>query len=106
MKQDQLIIRPATPTDHAFIFATYLRNRWFSPDNTTTLQKNTWMKVMHKRLEKILAEQNVLIAGLAGDLDTVLGYRFKDGSQDWLYVKAAWRDPKFNIKKSLEEANL
>lgn len=99
-----LSIRSALPTDYPFIFSTYLRNRWFSKENTTTLQKNTWMRLQHTRLERILAEQPVLIACLSADPDTILGYRFKDGSDDWTYVKLAWRAE--GVKTALEKEPL
>ena len=87
----QVTIRLATPKDYSFIFATYLRNRWYSPSNTTTLQKSHWMKAQHARLEGMLAAQPVLVACDGSDADVIYGYRLRDGSEDYSYVKLAFR---------------
>ena len=99
-----LTVRRAVPADHPFIYATYLRNRWFSKENTTTLQKSTWMRLQHARLERMLAEQPVLVACLSSDPDTILGYRFRDGSEDWTYVKLAFRPE--GVQAALEKETL
>lgn len=97
-----ITLRAATEHDHAFIYATYLRNRWFSTENTTTLRKETWMKVQHQRLEQILASQPAYVAGLEGDDDVILAYAFQDGSEPWTYEKLSFRNR--GLKQMLLEA--
>lgn len=87
----KVIIRPAVEADHAFIYATYIRNRYFNRDNNTTLKRSTWSALQHKRLEHILASKPVLVACLSNDPDTILGYAFMDGDNPFSYVKLAFR---------------
>lgn len=100
----QLLTRPAAPSDHNFVYATYLRNRWYDTLNTTTLQKDTWMRIQHGRLEKMLASQPVLVVCLSEDPEVILGYKLLDGSEVWSYVKKDWRIPE--VLKMLEGAAL
>jgi hypothetical protein len=102
--KQQLLIRPAAASDEAFVYATYLRNSWYSKDNTTTLPKATWMRLMHQRLERMLRETPPVVACLADDPDTILGYRLQDGDKTFTYVKLAWREPKLGVTRALEEA--
>lgn len=104
MRAPQVIVRPAVTADHNFVYATYLRNRWFSDSNTTTLRKDTWMKLQHQRLEKIMATQRVLVACLSVDPDVILGYRLDDGSEPFTYIKRAFRQEDFQIQKQLDDA--
>jgi hypothetical protein len=107
--QQHIKIRNQVAEDHNFLFATYLQNNWYDKTNTTTLKKDTWMSLQHKRLEKVLDTQDIKIACLSADPDIILGYAFQDGSKPFTYVKLAWRNNPVNIKemllKSLEENN-
>ena len=95
-------VRPALPTDYPFIFATYIRNRWFSKDNKTTLKRSTWSAMQHRRLEAIFeAKQPVYVACLDEDDDTILGYSLKDGKGVFVYVKLAFRAPGFQLADRL-----
>jgi len=109
-RQKEISIRNHVADDHNFLFATYLQNNWYDKTNTTTLKKDTWMSLQHKRLENVLATQNVKIVCLSDDPDIILGYAFQDGSKPFCYVKLAWRnnpflDLKETLLESLEENN-
>lgn len=97
----KVAFRQNRPADEAFIFATYLRNRWFDKANKTTLKRSTWSSLQHKRLERLLNEQKVLIACLDEDNDTILGYAFIDDISPYAYVKLAFRSEGFDIKTKL-----
>ena len=94
-------IRTAVQSDHSFIYATYLRNKWFDKINKTTLKRSTWSNLQHKRIEDILLSKVVLIACLAEDPDVILGYSFIDGSNPYTYVKLDWRSPGLGIADKL-----
>jgi len=87
------VVRKAVEADHAFIYATYLRNRYFDKANKTTLKRSTWSALQHKRLEGILADSSspVLVACLSDDDDTILGYVLQDAERPYIYVKLAFR---------------
>jgi len=106
MKQ-YIKIRDHVEGDHAFLFSTYLQNNWYDKTNSTTLKKDTWMSLQHKRLEKVIDRQKIKIACLSDDPDVILGYAFQDGEKPFSYVKLAWRSNPQNIKdmliNSLEE---
>jgi hypothetical protein len=97
----KVLFRQATTDDHAFIFATYLRNRWFDKSNKTTLKRSTWSELHHKRIEKILDTKQVVVACLQEDPTTILGYSFIDGNDPLVYVKLAWRASELNLKEKL-----
>ena len=100
----KIVLRQAVETDHAFIYATYIRRRWFSEDNTTTLKRSTWSQLQHNRIEKILANQGAVVACLAEDPDVIVGYALDDSGKPWAYVKLAWRSPGLGIKDKLLKA--
>lgn len=102
--QQFIKVRNHVPDDHAFLFATYLQNNWYDKTNSTTLKKATWMGLQHKRLEKVLAEQQIKIACLSKDEDIIVGYAFQDGNKPFCYVKLAWRKNPVNIKEMLMKA--
>jgi hypothetical protein len=95
----RIVIRNSKPSDYAFMFATYLRNRYFDKNNKTTLKRSTWSDLHHKRLESILPK--ALVACLSEDEDTILGYSFIDGKEPWVYVKLAWRSQGLDLKTKL-----
>jgi hypothetical protein len=98
-------VRKVTDDDHAFIYATYLRNRWFDRNNTTTLKRTTWSALQHKRLERLLKDSMVLIACISDDPTAILGYIFVDeGGSDYCYIKLAFRSEGFGIEKILKGA--
>lgn len=97
-----ITIRPYKEDDKAFIFATYLRNTWYSKDNTTTLEKGLWMGLQHARMEKALPTLGIRVACITDDPDTILGYSFKDQDKQFTYIKLAFRDPSYNITNLLE----
>lgn len=97
----RITIRPSSPSDHNFIYKTYLLNRWYSKENLTTLKKDTWIKMQHKRLETILNNEVVLIACSSEDPDYIVGYSLMDGPRPWTYVKKAWRSPDLAIEEKL-----
>lgn len=98
----KILIRHNLPDDEAFIYATYIRNQWFSKDNTTTLKRATWSAIQHKRLEGILGSTQVKLACLDEDPDTIIGYAFMDGANGaFCYVKLAFRSEGLGIKDKL-----
>lgn len=99
----KIVLRQSVPSDHPFIFATYIRHNWFSPRNTTTLKRSTWSQLQHTRLEGILA-RGVVVACLGDDPDVIVGYALDDGGKPFAYVKLAWRSPGLGIKDKLLEA--
>src|ERR1700678_1249437 len=97
----KITIRKALPTDHPFIFATYLRNRWFDKGQKTTLKRSTWSSLQHRRIEQVLTLGSVYVACLAEDPDTILGYSFIDSGVPFAYVKLDWRSPGLAIAEKL-----
>jgi hypothetical protein len=86
----EIAIRPSRHSDEAFIYATWLRQLWYSHDTITTLNKDVFMRVNHNLIEKTLKEDPILVACLADDKDTIVGYcAFKD--EPYVYLKKAWR---------------
>lgn len=98
----KVVVRQVNLSDHNFIYATYLRNRWFNKDNTTTLKRSTWSALQHKRLEDILNNHRIRVACLDEDLDTILGYYIP--IEKFTYVKLAWRKHNPNIQTLLEDS--
>jgi hypothetical protein len=95
-------IRPAVQDDHAFIFATYLRNRWFDKSNATTLRRSTWSILTHNRLEKLLEEgKDIFVACLSEDPSTILGYVLKYETKPYIYIKQSWRSEGLGIRERL-----
>lgn len=103
MKQ-HIKIRDHNKDDHSFFLATYLRNNWYSKENSTTLKKATWMSLQHKRLGNVLETQKIKVACDASDSDSIFGYAFHDGEKPFVYIKLAFRDPKWKIKEMLLES--
>ena len=90
MSQEFITVRPACADDVAFIFATTLRNTWYSKNLVTTLSKDAFMKAKHFEVEELLDNNITLVACLASDLEVILGY-IVDSDPAWCYVKKAWR---------------
>lgn len=101
----KIAYRKFKQSDEAFIFSTYIRNRWFDKANTTTLKRATWSKLQHKRIEDIMyrGSNGIVIACLSEEPDTILGYCFMDNATPWCYIKLAWRDDKLGLKVKLLE---
>lgn len=98
----RIVIRPVTDSDHNFIYATYIRNRWFDKGNVTTLKRSTWSAMQHKRLEGLLGTQgSCVIACLDEDSDTIVGYSFWDGRTPFTYIKLSWRQLNPSVKEQL-----
>lgn len=97
----KVVLRPHCKEDEPFIFATYLRNRWFDRNNKTTLKRSTWSAMQHRRLEDRLGKNMVLVACLDEDNDTILGYAFRDDDGPYCYVKLSFRSEGFNVKERL-----
>lgn len=83
----KVVVRESIPSDHAFIYATCLRSKWFNPSNDTVLKKDTFMRLTHKYLEDTLQTIPAQIACLREDPDVILGYRLKD----FTYLRPQWR---------------
>ena len=100
----RLTTRRSVQADWPFIFSTYLTNNWFSPENDTTLRKNTWMKIQHKFLEELLEKTPppVFVVCLEEDADFILGYVVaKD--VPFFYIKKDYRNADVNIRGMLEK---
>lgn len=85
-----IAIRPLRDGDKNFIFSTYLKNNWHSKHNDTTLKKETWMRLQHGYIEQVfkVRPDQVKIASLEEDLDTILGYSIGD----YKYIRPQWRN--------------
>jgi hypothetical protein len=94
----KVLLRNMQEGDQNFVFATYLRNRWFDKTNKTTLKRSTWSAIQHKRLEKVFASKRVVMACLDEDSDTLLGYGFVDQDGPYIYVKLPYRAGGLGIK--------
>lgn len=97
----KIVYRKQVEEDYAFIYATYLRNRWFDKKNTTTLKRATWSGLQHNRLENILKNDYVVIACFDDDTNHVVGYAFHDDGNVFSYVKLAFRGDGLKIKEHL-----
>jgi len=99
----KILLRPINQNDHNFVFATYLRNRYFDKNNLTTLKRKTWSALQHKRLEDIFAKELVIIACLDEDPDFILGYSFIDKDKPYTYIKLSYRSEGLKLKEMLEK---
>jgi len=97
----KLLLRNCVPNDYAFIFATYLRNRWYDKTNKTTLKRATWSKLQHNRLEKVLRAGNVVVLSTTHDKDLIIGYKLPEG---WSYIKRGFRASELGAAALLEGA--
>lgn len=97
-------IRDVEPSDHPFLFSSYLNNNWYDKTQSTTLKKHTWMALQHKRLEKVLTSGVVKIACLGDEPDIIIGYAFPDGDKPFTYIKLGWRKPQLELTKRLLES--
>jgi hypothetical protein len=88
---EKVIVRPAVDTDYPFIFATWLRQLYYSKDNKSTLPKETFMRLHHNRIEGILATTPVKVACLESDPDIILAYRVACDPAPWYYAKKSFR---------------
>lgn len=97
----KIVTRKAIPSDHPFIYATYIRNRWFDKANKTSLPRSVWSTLQHKRLEVALATQPVTVACLDEDPDVLVGYGFKDSGVLYIYVKLDFRSLGLGVRELL-----
>ena len=93
----KIVIRKVVEDDHAFIYSTYLKNRWYDKANKTTLKHSTWCHLQHNRLEEILTKGHVHVACLDEEPSTIVGYGFIDGKSPFTYVKLDWRKASLGI---------
>lgn len=93
-------VRPARETDWPFIFSTWLKQLWYAKHNSTTLPKDTFFRLHHKRIEDLLNVVEVEIACLEDDDDTILGYAVHDKNR-YVYMRKAWR--RLNIELLFKE---
>jgi len=91
------VIRDIKPEDHAFIYATWLRQLWFSKDNNTLLPKDTFMRVQHKRIEDKLSKGGKIVCP-PDDTNLIYGYTV-DG---YTYIKKAFRN--IGLEEILKES--
>lgn len=82
-----VVLRPISPEDHAFIYATWLRQLWFAKSNLTTLSKTRFMNLHHKKIEVAIHSSEGKVACLEDDRSFLLGYRVGE----FMYVKKAFR---------------
>lgn len=91
MSDEGIRVRTAVPEDVNFIFATALRNTWYSNQLETTLPKAKWMKLKHFEIERQLDAYPTFVAVLASDPDIILGYVINT-PKPYSYIKPAWRN--------------
>jgi len=99
----KIVLRSLQKDDHNFVYATYLRNRYFDKSNLTTLKRKTWSALQHKRLEDIMTKETVVIACLDEDKEFILGYSFIDQGKPYTYIKLSYRAQGLNLKQMLEK---
>lgn len=80
------IVRQIKPEDHAFIYATWLRQLWFSTDNATMLPKAMFMKLHHTKIERKLSKGGTV---LCSEEDPTLIYGYSVCGR--VYFKRAFR---------------
>lgn len=112
-KQELISTRAATPKDHNFIMATFLRGLYYGDTWFNLVPKNIFMAHYHAILERLLKSQvTIKVACLRDDPEVILGYSVsrkiavQDQSVtiiDWIFVKSAWR--KIGIAKTLMPEN-
>lgn len=101
----ELLIRGLDKEDEAFVYATYLRHHWFAKTNKTTLPKDTFMRLLHNRLEILIEEGRVEIASLNDDPSVIIGYSIiESAAKTFVYIKKAFRN--LGIEQLLTERNL
>lgn len=103
---DMIVVRDAIEEDVAFIFATALRNIWYSAALETTLPKDKWMKLKHFELEKNLDLYPTVVAVLNSDPLIILGYAINT-PEPYVYIKKAWREAGVEdlLRKELSKIN-
>lgn len=100
---DLIALRSAEPTDVNFIFATALRNAWYSKELQTTLSKDKYMKLKHFEVEKMLDLYPTVVCCLHDEPDVILGYAINSPTP-FIYIKKAWRDESIGVAKLLYTA--
>lgn len=96
-------IRDAVEKDFAFIYSTWLKGLRFGNDTFGLIDQHIYFDRYHEVIEKILALPTtlILVACLADDPDTILGYSVvgPPGTLHYIHVKQAWR--RFGIAQKL-----
>jgi hypothetical protein len=97
-------VRDYLPEDKNFIYASWLRNLYYSDAGFKDVPKDVFMKNYHDILERILNSTavKVKVACLNDDESVILGYSVLSEISPtlyWVFVKAAWR--RIGIAKSL-----
>lgn len=103
--RELMLIRPLEERDHPFVFATWLKQLWYRPDNRTTLTKKSFMKIYHDQVAFLIRHHKGLVAALVEDPDTILGYLVDTQPEPFTYVRKAWRDVgvELTLKRENEE---
>ena len=102
-KEDLYTLRPYTPNDRNFIFATWLRGLYYGDSWFKEIPKNIFMANYHDALDKFMTKPGVVItiACLKDEPEVILGYSVSRqlqvqgteiGVVDWIFVKSAWRN--------------
>lgn len=96
----ELKVRPATDSDRAFIFSTFLRGLYFGSEFFSQIDSKVFFQNYQSVVEKVLERAEVRIACLEEDPDVVLGYMVLLGEAIvFAYTKAEFRQ--LGIQKKL-----
>lgn len=101
---DSIEIREGLPSDHNFIYSTWLNGLYYGNSWFKLTPKHEFMKFYHQIIERLLARSAIRIACLKEDRDVILGYAVIEGNVlHWTHTKPAWR--KLKIARNLTITN-
>lgn len=89
----QVELRPYNPeTDRSFVYSTWLRGLYYGNSYFNSIDKEVFFEQYERVVDHILANSEIIIAGLTDDGDTILGYAVLSGPvAHWVHVKSPWR---------------
>lgn len=99
-------VRDMRPGDKNFILATFLRGLYYGDSWFSLIPKDIFMENYKKVAEALVANQNVKVACLKDDPDTIIGYSILSHDYQtlhWVQVKSAWR--KHGVARALTPAH-
>ena len=90
----QIITRSATPRDHAFIYATWLKGQYYDVRESIRPAWKDWANRESEKVKALLEnpETRICVAGDAVDDLWIVGYSVSLGADlHWIYVRKDYR---------------
>ena len=85
----EIIIRAYAPeTDDGYIYSTWTKYAWYSPENPIKAKKNQFFKLKSREIKELLGKALVRIACIKDNPYVIMGYIvINDGKKVWMCVK-------------------